>query len=186
MNTDALKALLDERQWQEAARSFTHPGEMVSAVRNPVLAVCRAELAALEAGLEQHRKMWEELWRGDCSTDEEKEIFRSIFGPGDDELRIVALEAENAAMREALNALVLSADYLQGKLDQEDPDVIAVRLDLDEADLALTLPTKKVLVDVEKLREWSGVILSLAADKTLRISVKPFLDQLAALLKEKA
>jgi len=60
---------------------------------------------------------------------------------------LAALETDNAAMREALNNLCLSADALQCKYDQEDSDVIAVRLDLDEADLALTLPTGKVLVD---------------------------------------
>jgi len=69
------------------------------------------------------------------------------------EAELAALETDNAAMREVLNNLCLSADALQCKYDQEDSDVIAVRLDLDEADLVLTLPTDKVLVDVEKLRE---------------------------------
>ena len=63
------------------------------------------ELENLIAEIAQHRRMWKVLWRGDCSTDEEKRIFRSIFGPSDDEERIAVLEADNAAMREALNII---------------------------------------------------------------------------------
>ena len=74
-------------------------------------------------------------------------------GAVDARAELAAIETDNAAMREVLNNLCLSADALQCKYDQEDSDVIAVRLDLDEADLVLTLPTDKVLVDVEKLRE---------------------------------
>jgi len=40
-------------------------------------------------------------------------------------------------MYEALEVLSLSADCLQCKHDQEDPDVIAVRIDMDDAEIAL-------------------------------------------------
>jgi len=42
-----------------------------------------------------------------------------------------------AQARVALKALVLSLDCLQSKLDPEDPDVIAARMDMDDAEAAL-------------------------------------------------
>ena len=56
MKADVLKALLDARQWKPSARSFERPGEMVCAIRNQVLSMCRAELAALEAELAAMRR----------------------------------------------------------------------------------------------------------------------------------
>jgi len=55
-----------------------------------------------------------------------------------------------------------------------------------DAECALSpSPSGKVLVDRGQLEDWRGVLLSLTAgDSTLRISIRPFLDQLARLIGE--
>ena len=83
------------------------------------------ELENLIAEIAQHRRMWNVLWLGDCSTDEEKRIFRSIFGPSDDEERISALEANNAAMRKAL--LVELGEWKRMVLLADDEDALSER-----------------------------------------------------------
>ena len=70
-----------------------------------------------------------------------------------------ALAKENEQLRKALWQLMLSADELQSKCGQDDPDVIAVRLDLDDAQVALSSPPSGMrVVSVEQLREILGAI----------------------------
>jgi len=68
-------------------------------------AAAEAELTALKARIDeletenkQHRETWTRLVGGDETTDEERAIFRSIFGPSKEEQRIEELE-------EALNRI---------------------------------------------------------------------------------
>jgi len=68
--------------------------------------------------------------------------------------------AEIRRLKEALTALQLSADSLQCGCNQNDPDVIAVRLDIDKADVALLgrEKTKDAMDNQQVLQE--GVTLA--------------------------
>lgn len=67
---------------------------------------------------------------------------------------LAAIEAENAALKaaiavkdEALRQLVLSADDLRQRCGQDDPDVITVRLDIEDARSALSSTPPSGMVD---------------------------------------
>ena len=130
----------------------------------------RAELAArtkritaLEAENKQLRETWDRMLKGDSTTEEEKGIFRSIFGPTNDELRIVALEQQIAAMNKlcALQMLTLfnvkqlsdmdmfvsPNGTLVGRLAQIHEQAVAIE---DHQQAALTPPTGKVPTDWER------------------------------------
>ena len=95
-----------------------------------------------------------EVYRGYAATYSEDSPERKDCTEAADQMEaeLTAIETALAAKDEALRNLQLSADSLQCKLDQSDPDVIAVRLDIDEADVALTTPTGKVLSGEEKAK----------------------------------
>ncbi|MEA3298109.1 MAG: hypothetical protein U9Q31_01195 [Chloroflexota bacterium] len=64
-----------------------------------------AELAALEAENEQLGKTWDAALRGDCSTDEERQIFQSIFGPPEEDKHIDELSGTVLVDREELREI---------------------------------------------------------------------------------
>ena len=142
MSTDAIRKFFDQCRGDKA---------------DPELAAAENAFAALEAENKQLRETWDRMLKGDSTTEEEKGIFRSIFGPTNDELRIVALEQQIAAMNKlcALQMLTLfnvkqlsdmdmfvsPNGTLVGRLAQiHEQAVVAIE---DHQQAALTPPTGK-------------------------------------------
>jgi len=59
-------------------------------------------------------------------------------------------------LEEALRELSLSADALQCMCDQEDPDVIAVRLSIDDAESALAGASGMAAVELNQEVDWDA------------------------------
>jgi len=111
----------------------------------------------------------------------------------EDQARIAELEGEVAAaaketgdLREAVTT-ALEMPWIEmpqplGGVAHRCPDDVDIIAALRSA---LAGSSGMVAVELERLRDWRGVLLSLtASDRTLRISIRPFLDQFDQLLKE--